>query len=114
MQIGGDDNPMSASLQTLNARFSELESLADSHQHLSKESLAGNKSANAVLHKVLLQLDELLSEMRADAAKLPTSLTRITPVTQRLQLSERLVFEFTSLATVPLSSAIKKNHTSVI
>ena len=36
----------------LNARFAEVECLAESHQHLSKESLAGNKPANAVLHKV--------------------------------------------------------------
>jgi hypothetical protein len=37
---------------TLNSRFAEVECLAESHQHLSKESLAGNKPANAVLHKV--------------------------------------------------------------
>uniref|UniRef100_A0A7N8WQX6 Chromodomain helicase DNA binding protein 5 n=1 Tax=Mastacembelus armatus TaxID=205130 RepID=A0A7N8WQX6_9TELE len=37
----------------LNARFAEVECLAESHQHLSKESLAGNKPANAVLHKGL-------------------------------------------------------------
>lgn len=37
----------------LNARFAEVECLAESHQHLSKESLAGNKPANAVLNKVL-------------------------------------------------------------
>lgn len=36
----------------LNARFAEVECLAESHQHLSKESLAGNKPANAVLNKV--------------------------------------------------------------
>ena len=36
----------------LNSRFAEVECLAESHQHLSKESLAGNKPANAVLHKV--------------------------------------------------------------
>ena len=36
---------------SLNKRFSEVECLAESHQHLSKESLAGNKPANAVLHK---------------------------------------------------------------
>ena len=35
-------------------RFAEVECLAESHQHLSKESLAGNKPANAVLHKVTL------------------------------------------------------------
>lgn len=39
---------------SLNARFAEVECLAESHQHLSKESLAGNKPANAVLHKVYL------------------------------------------------------------
>ncbi|KAG9351689.1 hypothetical protein JZ751_022940 [Albula glossodonta] len=50
----------------LNARFAEVECLAESHQHLSKESLAGNKPANAVLHKVLNQLEELLSDMKAD------------------------------------------------
>ena len=36
-----------------NSRFAEVECLAESHQHLSKESLAGNKPANAVLHKVI-------------------------------------------------------------
>lgn len=35
----------------LNTRFSEVECLAESHQHLSKESMMGNKPANAVLHK---------------------------------------------------------------
>lgn len=40
---------------SLNARFAEVECLAESHQHLSKESLAGNKPANAVLHKVIVE-----------------------------------------------------------
>lgn len=43
---------------SLNARFAEVECLAESHQHLSKESLAGNKPANAVLHKVSLTKSE--------------------------------------------------------
>ena len=42
----------------LNARFAEVECLAESHQHLSKESLAGNKPANAVLHKGQFQYSE--------------------------------------------------------
>ncbi|XP_050414709.1 chromodomain-helicase-DNA-binding protein 4 isoform X3 [Patella vulgata] len=73
----------------LNARFAELECLAESHQHLSKESLGGNKPANAVLHKVLNQLEELLSDMKQDVARLPATLARVAPVTQRLQMSER-------------------------
>merc|ERR1711997_79225 len=75
----------------LNTRFTEVECLAESHQHLSKESLAGNKPANAVLHKVLNQLEELLSDMKSDVSRLPTSLARIPPVAQRLQMSERSI-----------------------
>ncbi|XP_029187317.2 chromodomain-helicase-DNA-binding protein 4-like isoform X5 [Acropora millepora] len=73
----------------LNARFAELECLAESHQHLSKESLAGNKPANAVLHKVLNQLEELLSDMKSDVNRLPSALVRMPPVTARLNMSER-------------------------
>ncbi len=47
-------NPVMA----LNQRFAEVECLAESHQHLSRESLAGNKPANAVLHKGMLYLNE--------------------------------------------------------
>merc|ERR1712147_471665 len=75
----------------LNSRFTEVECLAESHQHLSKESLAGNKPANAVLHKVLNQLEELLSDMKSDVSRLPASLARIPPVAQRLQMSERSI-----------------------
>merc|ERR1712226_828084 len=75
----------------LNSGFAEVECLAESHQHLSKESLAGNKPANAVLHKVLNQLEELLSDMKSDVSRLPASLARIPPVAQRLQMSERSI-----------------------
>uniref|UniRef100_A0A8C3JTS5 Chromodomain helicase DNA binding protein 5 n=1 Tax=Calidris pygmaea TaxID=425635 RepID=A0A8C3JTS5_9CHAR len=75
----------------LNARLAEVECLAESHQHLSKESLAGNKPANAVLHKVLNQLEELLSDMKADVTRLPSMLSRIPPVAARLQMSERSI-----------------------
>merc|ERR1719319_1936262 len=74
-----------------NSRFAEVECLAESHQHLSKESLAGNKPANAVLHKVLNQLEDLLSDMKSDVSRLPASLARIPPVAQRLQMSERSI-----------------------
>lgn len=105
----------------LNTRFAEVECLAESHQHLSKESLAGNKPANAVLHKgagpsrvlchvalfspslsrpanpmslspaVLNQLEELLSDMKADVTRLPSMLSRIPPVSARLHMSERSI-----------------------
>ncbi|XP_018083448.2 chromodomain-helicase-DNA-binding protein 5 isoform X3 [Xenopus laevis] len=79
------------SAMALNARLAEVECLAESHQHLSKESLAGNKPANAVLHKVLNQLEELLSDMKADVTRLPSMLSRIPPVAARLQMSERSI-----------------------
>ena len=40
---------------------------------------------------VLNQLEELLSDMKQDVARLPASVARIAPVTQRLQMSERAV-----------------------
>jgi len=82
---------------SLQSRFAELECLAESHQHLSKESLSGNKPANAVLHKVLNQLETLLSDMKNDVTRLPTALAKVPPVTHRLNMSERAVL--TRLAT---------------
>jgi hypothetical protein len=76
---------------TLSQRFSEVECLAECHQHLSKESLAGNKPANAVLNKVLTQLEELLSDMKQEINKLPATLARLPPVSQRLNMSERSI-----------------------
>ena len=84
-----------------------MECLAESHQHLSKESLAGNKPANAVLHKVLNQLEELLSDMKSDVSRLPASLARIPPVAQRLQMSERSILS--RLATSAGGAAAQEN-----
>ena len=82
--------------------------MAESHQHLSKESLAGNKPANAVLHKVLNQLEELLSDMKSDVSRLPASLARIPPVAQRLQMSERSILS--RLATGEFFSKVKLSY----
>jgi chromodomain-helicase-DNA-binding protein 4 len=88
----------------LNSRFAEVECLAESHQHLSKESLAGNKPANAVLHKVLNQLEELLSDMKSDVSRLPATLARIPPVAQRLQMSERQILSRLASTSASTSS----------
>ena len=88
-----------------------MECLAESHQHLSKESLAGNKPANAVLHKVLNQLESILSDMKNDVIRLPTTLAKMPPITNRLDMSERAVLtrlttggqiNTNSVATVPV------------
>lgn len=88
----------------------QVECLAESHQHLSKESLAGNKPANAVLHKVLNQLEELLSDMKSDVSRLPASLARIPPVAQRLQMSERSILS--RLAKGHSGSAVNDSNIS--
>ncbi|XP_059476340.1 chromodomain-helicase-DNA-binding protein Mi-2 homolog isoform X2 [Neocloeon triangulifer] len=98
---------------SLNARFAEVECLAESHQHLSKESLAGNKPANAVLHKVLNQLEELLSDMKSDVSRLPATLARIPPVAQRLQMSERSILSrLASPGGVPSGSGGSSSQSS--
>jgi len=94
----------------LNSRFAEVECLAESHQHLSKESLAGNKPANAVLHKVLNQLEELLSDMKSDVSRLPASLARIPPVAQRLQMSERSILSRLVTSATGLQSEISASQ----
>lgn len=38
---------------------------------------------------MLNQLEELLSDMKSDVSRLPATLSRIPPVAQRLQMSER-------------------------
>ena len=113
---------------TLSLRFAEVECLAESHQHLSKESLAGNKPANAVLHKVgessgqsrpvclysylqvLNQLEELLSDMKSDVSRLPASLARIPPVAQRLQMSERSILSRLVTSATGLQSEISASQ----
>uniref|UniRef100_A0A671WLW7 Chromodomain helicase DNA binding protein 4a n=1 Tax=Sparus aurata TaxID=8175 RepID=A0A671WLW7_SPAAU len=92
----------------LNTRFSEVECLAESHQHLSKESMSGNKPANAVLHKVLKQLEELLSDMKADVTRLPATIARIPPVAVRLQMSERNILSRCRSSRLKLCSLPRK------
>ena len=40
---------------------------------------------------VLNQLEELLSDMKQDVSRLPSTLARVPPVSQRLQMSERSI-----------------------
>ncbi|XP_058807759.1 chromodomain-helicase-DNA-binding protein Mi-2 homolog isoform X2 [Phymastichus coffea] len=98
---------------SLNAKFAEVECLAESHQHLSKESLAGNKPANAVLHKVLNQLEELLSDMKSDVSRLPATLARIPPVAQRLQMSERSILSRLA-ATTPGGNSTQTGQAALL
>lgn len=74
----------------LNDRFSELECQADSHQSLAKDNAQGHKGSGAVLTKVLNHLEGLLNEMKNDVARIPMALARQRPVTERLNMTERM------------------------
>lgn len=77
------------SVLSLNNKFNELDTLADSHYHLSTQSSNGNKPANDVLKRVLVHLEELLNDMKHEVNRIPISLTRLPSVTQRLKMQER-------------------------
>ncbi|KAF1751258.1 hypothetical protein GCK72_017812 [Caenorhabditis remanei] len=72
-------------------RFADLENIAESQANIAKESAAGNRNANAVLHKCLVQLDEILSDMKADVSRLPATFTQLSSVTERLNMTERQI-----------------------
>lgn len=57
---------------------------------------------NPVLHKVLNQLEELLSDMKSDVSRLPATLANIPPVAQRLQAAEKSILS--RIATNPKNS----------
>ncbi|KAL3318138.1 choline dehydrogenase 3 [Cichlidogyrus casuarinus] len=74
-------------VQNLNRRFVELECLANSHQQVYNQALAGNKTLVPTLHRALTMMEEILSEMKGDVAKLGSNLQKMPPVAQRLGLS---------------------------
>lgn len=43
----------------------------------------------SIIFQVLNQLEELLSDMKADVSRLPATLARLRPVTERLGMTER-------------------------
>lgn len=57
---------------------------------------------------VLNQLEELLSDMKADVTRLPSMLSRIPPVAARLQMSERSILSrLTNRAGDPTTQQVR-------
>ncbi|KAI6228682.1 hypothetical protein M3Y99_01199800 [Aphelenchoides fujianensis] len=75
----------------LNEKFAELESLVDAHQGLAKEAMGGHKLSGVVLQKVLGQLEDLLNDMKTEVTRLPAALSRHKPITERLEMTERMI-----------------------
>ena len=67
----------------------------------------------SILAAVLNQLEELLSDMKADVTRLPNMLSRIPPVSARLQMSERSILSrLTSRGNEPPPQQVEQNtHT---
>jgi chromodomain-helicase-DNA-binding protein 4 len=63
---------------------------------------AKSTSNNPTLHKVLNQLEELLTDMKSDVSRLPATLANIPPVAQRLQAAEKSILS--RIATNPKNS----------
>lgn len=58
---------------------------------------------------VLNQLEELLSDMKADVSRLPATLSQLRPVTQRLNMTERqLVYQAIQTACTFVSKLEKE------
>lgn len=68
-----------------------------------KEIPTKSTSNNPVLHKVLNQLEELLTDMKSDVSRLPATLANIPPVAQRLQAAEKSILS--RIATNPKNSS---------
>ena len=59
---------------------------------------------------VLNQLEELLSDMKADVTRLPNMLSRIPPVSGRLQMSERSILSrLTSRGSEPPPQQVSRD-----
>lgn len=62
---------------------------------------------------MLNQLEELLSDMKADVTRLPNMLSRMPPVSARLQMSERSILSrLTSRGSDPPSQQVNCAHSS--
>lgn len=60
---------------------------------------------------VLNQLEELLSDMKADVTRLPNMLSRIPPVSARLQMSERSILSrLTSRGNEPPPQPVRQRQ----
>lgn len=97
------------SVLSLNSRFSELETLADSHYHLSTQSANGNKPANDVLKRVLVQLEEILNDMKHEVNRIPASLTRLPGVCMRLQMREMDILNKLAMSANATQDELKRS-----
>lgn len=68
-----------------------------------------NWRTDCSLSSVLNQLEELLSDMKADVTRLPNMLSRIPPVSARLQMSERSILSrLTSRGSEPPTQQVTR------
>lgn len=91
-----------AYLNSANTENATLEHPGDFDPEQDSEPITKTAANNPVLHKVLNQLEELLSDMKSDVSRLPATLANIPPVAQRLQAAEKSILS--RIATNPKNS----------
>uniref|UniRef100_A0AC35UAD7 PHD-type domain-containing protein n=1 Tax=Rhabditophanes sp. KR3021 TaxID=114890 RepID=A0AC35UAD7_9BILA len=81
--------PNEEGLYNLNSHFSEAENVFESNREVLADAVGGDPNARAIATKALKDLDDMLSEMKNDLARLQPTVTRIKSVTERLHMTER-------------------------
>ncbi len=82
-----------SSVVALNAKFTELEHLTETHAHLTmqqqQQQQQPNRMHNDVMRRVLAQIEDLLNDMKSEINRLPMQLQKVSGVTDRLKMTER-------------------------
>merc|ERR1712066_1029751 len=92
--------------------FNELESLAEAHSGLTKEM--GNQMGNVVLNRCLTRLDQLLTDMKQDLARLPIAISQLQNVQERLGMNERYIVAHLLTASANLDEASKDDESAEV
>merc|ERR1712178_408694 len=88
------------------------ESLAEAHSGLTKET--GNQMANLVLNRCLTRLDELLTDMKQDLARLPIAISQLQNVQERLGMNERYIVAHLLTASANLDEESKEDESAEV
>lgn len=124
MMVVDPMNGSATSVLALNNKFAELETLADAHYHLTNQQNQQNPTQarynNEILRRVLVQLEELLNDMKVEVNRLPVQLAKMPSVTDRLRMQERdllnklAVFSNNPAAAIAAAAAAAGDQTELI
>ena len=105
-------NGHTSSLMSLNAKFNELDTLADAHYHLTNQQ--NNRLSNDVLKRVLNQMEDLLNDMKQEINRIPIGLARQPAITERLKIQERDLLNRLAMQQQAIANGEAKDQTSLV